>query len=119
MTKQKLMQTVGENLKKYRGERNLTQEQLAELAGISTSHYANIERGKKAVSIVSLRSLADSLCVSADYLLYEDCSDIRILNIEKLLRGQPDAVIRKLEKIIRLYLEDSSDASGGGPGLRE
>lgn len=115
MTKQELMKTVGDNLKRYRDERNLTQEQLAELAGISTSHCANIERGEKAVSVVSLRNLADSLCVSTDYLLYEDCKDVHIQNIEKLLANQPESVINMFEKLIRLCVEEAPNISGENP----
>lgn len=115
MTKQELMKTVGDNLKRYRDERNLTQEQLAELAGISTSHCANIERGEKAVSIVSLRNLADSLRISTDYLLYEECKDVRIQNIERLLVDQPESVITMLEKLIRLCVEETSNISGEKP----
>lgn len=113
MTKQELMKTVGENLKRYRDERNLTQEQLAELAGISTSHCANIERGEKAVSVVSLRNLADSLRISTDYLLYEDRKDVRIQNIERLLVDQPESVINMLEKLIRLCVEEAPNINGG------
>lgn len=104
------MITVGNNLKRFRNESNLTQEQLSEMAGISISHCANIERGTKAVSITSLCSLADSLGVSTDYLLYEDCSSARIRNIERLLHDQPDDVILKVERMVRVILDDYIDA---------
>lgn len=45
MTKQQLAIIIGKNLLKYRTENNYTQEELAEKVGISTSFYANLERG--------------------------------------------------------------------------
>jgi len=112
VTKEDVLKIMGENLKKYRDERSLTQEELAELAGISTSHCANIERGEKGVSLLSLRNLADSLCVSTDCLLYDECSEVRVHNIEKLLRNQPDSVVLFLEKMIRLYIEELERENG-------
>lgn len=47
MTKNQLAHIIGKNLLKYRTENNLTQEELAEKVGISTSFYANIERGNR------------------------------------------------------------------------
>jgi len=52
MDKEELMILIGNNIQQYRLKQNLTQEQLAEKAGISTSFYANLERGKKSMSIM-------------------------------------------------------------------
>ena len=56
---------IGTNLQRLRTQRGLTQEQLAEKAGISTSFCANIERGNKGVSLSVLYDLADSCGLSA------------------------------------------------------
>ena len=42
---------IGMNLQRLRTQYGLTQEQLAEKVGISTSFYANLERRNKGVSI--------------------------------------------------------------------
>lgn len=93
MTKVELLQILGNNLRKYRLENGLTQEELAEKTGISTSFCANLERGKKGMSITFLRELADSLNVSVDFLLYEEVPTIRTRNIEALLRNKPEQFI--------------------------
>ena len=49
------------NLKLYRNMRNLTQEQLAEMAGISTDYISELERGKKVPSIKRLDYIAKAL----------------------------------------------------------
>ena len=43
--------TIGKNLRKYRLERNLKQEQLAELVDLSPNYYGAIERGEKIPSL--------------------------------------------------------------------
>lgn len=48
-------------LKEWRQHRELTQEQLAERAGISTSHLANVERGVKRYNEDILEGLAQAL----------------------------------------------------------
>ncbi len=47
-----------------RSERRLTQEQLAERAGISVDFLSLIERGKNSPSFENLNELADALEVS-------------------------------------------------------
>ena len=49
------------NLKLYRKFRNLTQEQLGELSGISTDYISELERGKKVPSIKRLDLIAKAL----------------------------------------------------------
>ena len=106
MTKENLMVTVGNNLRAYRLLRNMTQEKLAELAGVSTSFCANIERGKKGISIFVLRDFADALGITANDLLYDGNTDKRIDNITVLLRNKPDQFLSWIEKIVSLSDED-------------
>ena len=73
MTKENLMAIVGTNLKFYRTMRHMTQEELAEKVGVSISFCANIERGKKGVSMFALRDFADALGITVNQLLY-DCN---------------------------------------------
>lgn len=99
---------IGTNLQRLRTQRGLTQEQLAEKAGISTSFCANIERGNKGVSLSVLYDLADSLGVSVDYLLYPEQPDARIRNIEALLRDKAESFIIAVERLVRLCIEEFS-----------
>lgn len=109
MYKDEIMQTVGENLLRFRLERGYTQEQLSELVGISTSFYANLERSKKGMSILILRNLADVLGVSVDSLLYPAQEKARLSNIESMLNSAPDTFIAAVEKIVRLCKEEFLD----------
>ncbi|MES2971459.1 MAG: helix-turn-helix transcriptional regulator [Patescibacteria group bacterium] len=48
---------IGEKLKKYRLQQDLTQAAFARKAGVSVNHYRQIEKGNVAVSILVLRKL--------------------------------------------------------------
>lgn len=52
---------IQNNIKKYRKERNLTQEQLSELCNISTDYLSEIERGKKVPSLKRFILIAEAL----------------------------------------------------------
>lgn len=72
-------------LRQIRESANLTQEQFAEILGISTSAYKKVESGENQVSLSCLRNLHAAMNVSTDYVLYGDKGDIddtwcRILN---------------------------------------
>lgn len=62
-------QEIGLRLKQTRKERNLTQEQIAELLGISQKHYSEVERGITSLSVKHLIQISDILSISLDYLL--------------------------------------------------
>lgn len=49
------------NIKNFRESKNLTQEKLSELAGISADYLSEIERGKKVPSIKRLIQIAEAL----------------------------------------------------------
>ena len=49
------------NLKYYRIQQNLTQEELSELSGISSDYLSEIERGKKTPSFKRLDLIANGL----------------------------------------------------------
>lgn len=111
MTKDELTRIVSKNLIRFRDENHLTQEEVAELVGISTSFYANLERGKKSMSLLVLRKIADALKISTDYFLYENRTDIRIRNIELLLQKQPYNFAATVEQMVRVLIDGFSGDS--------
>ena len=64
--------SIGSTIKKLRRDRNITQEQLAELLGISTNAVSQWECDKTAPDISHIPSLASIFEVSADILLEID-----------------------------------------------
>jgi len=62
---------IGRNLKAARVRRLLTQEELAEKAGVSPSTIVNIERDQTVPHFSTIRKLADALDVDPTSLLGE------------------------------------------------
>ena len=108
--RQELMRRIGSHAQKLRIKKGLTQEQMAEIIEISTPHYANIERGVKCPSALVLYRIAECLNVSADYLLYDHCTDAQVRRVATLLEGQPEKIVSKTEKLIEFWLELLADA---------
>lgn len=57
-----------QNLKKLREDRKLAQKELAEILGMSTSHYSRCEKGKSSVKFSMMIKLAKLYNVSIDYI---------------------------------------------------
>ncbi len=60
---------LGRAVRELRTERRLTQEQLADQAGIHAHYISDIEQGKRNVAIVNLTYLAEAFGLSAAELL--------------------------------------------------
>lgn len=60
---------LGESLKKFRKNLNLSQDDMAKDMGVSRTMYQSYEWGKSAPSALILINLADTHNVSIDYLL--------------------------------------------------
>jgi transcriptional regulator with XRE-family HTH domain len=67
-----LRERFGQRVRWLRSEHSLTQEQLAERAGISVDFLSLIERGKSSPSFENLDELADALEVSVAELFSFD-----------------------------------------------
>jgi transcriptional regulator with XRE-family HTH domain len=104
--KNRLKTSLGNNLRKIRTGQCLTQKQLAEAIGISTSYYTNIENGRQRPSVYTLYRISRYLQVSMDSLLNDGPDDTSISDIEAFLRNQPTSLISKCERILRVILED-------------
>ena len=61
--------SIGNNIRKYRIDKKMNQEQLAERADLSTPYIGMIERGEKMPSLESFIKIVNALDVSADVIL--------------------------------------------------
>lgn len=60
---------LGENLKKIRTKKNITQTELAKTLGVDKSFVSNIENGKTNPTLSTITNLAKTLGVSTNELL--------------------------------------------------
>ena len=106
-------ETIGKNLWSIRERRKLKQEEVAEMADISQSFYANIEQGRKGVSIETLIRLAEVLEVSIDALVYGESEDTCVENIGALLRNCTPSFKIMVEDIVRRLVQGQEDKDSG------
>jgi transcriptional regulator with XRE-family HTH domain len=66
---QDLLQLLGDRIRHLREERGWTQVVMAEKVGIDRSFIADVERGKRNISILYLELIAKGLGVSLSKLL--------------------------------------------------
>jgi len=63
-----ILRLFGERLRELRTERNLSQEHLAELAGLDRNYIGQIERAERNVALVNIVRIAKALGVEAGEL---------------------------------------------------
>ncbi|MDQ0361499.1 helix-turn-helix domain-containing protein [Breznakia pachnodae] len=65
---------IGNRIKTFRKEKNLTQQKLADIVDIVTSNVSHIERGTTKVSLPTLVKIANALEVTVDEIL---CGNVK------------------------------------------
>lgn len=106
MEKKDVMVMVGNNVRRYRMERGLTQEKLAELLGKNPSMIARIEGGVRMMSLPTLIDMANKLQVSVDALCGKNEEKRDLSNILSLLNGQSEESLCHLERVIRVCVAE-------------
>lgn len=79
---------IGQRIRRYRKACGLSQEALAEKAGISATHMSHIETGNTKLSLSVLVNIAEVLDVQTDALLYDSprfCKSVASERIQKVL----------------------------------
>lgn len=64
--------SLGEKLRQLRSERNISQRELAQLAGLSPNSISLIERDETSPSVATLQSLATALNIRMSYFFEEE-----------------------------------------------
>lgn len=65
----KLLETLAENIRSFRGEKGISQEALADMCSLHRTYVGSVERRERNVTLASLTVLADALGVSVPELL--------------------------------------------------
>lgn len=85
---------LGEKIKLYRENKNMTQFEIAELLGVKPATISKYESGTLEPNIESLKKLAKLFDISIDKLLKEDEFDISKINILEVLREQKNMKLK-------------------------
>lgn len=64
-----MLERFGQRLKKLRRQQSVSQERLAELAGLHRTYVSGVERGKHNISLENIEKLAEALGVPMGKLM--------------------------------------------------
>lgn len=69
MTKDERMIAFGKRVREMRKSKGISQESLAEMAGIDRSYMGNIERGEKNITLKKAYEICDALDIEIQNLI--------------------------------------------------
>ena len=69
-----ILKVFGNNLRKYRERKNISQEKFAEMAGLHRTYISDIERFQRSISLNNVQKIADALEIET-YKLFEEEKD--------------------------------------------
>lgn len=99
--------TLGERIKKARKKLNLTQEQLGEMADVTSAYIGQIERNERTPSLKRLKKMAKQLDVSVEYLVVGTKSSSEIIEeLKEELDGiseRQKILVTEIVKIVKKY----------------
>ncbi|MBR3975617.1 MAG: helix-turn-helix transcriptional regulator [Clostridia bacterium] len=90
---------IGQRIRKFRKANNLSQEELAEKIGISTTHMSHIETGNTKLSLPVLVELAKVLEVRTDDLIFDANKTSRSAIIEEVANNLESCTVQQLNLI--------------------
>ncbi len=98
MAEENVLVEIGKRMYKQRKKMKLTQEETAELLGISATYYGEIERGKRRLSIEKMLLVYERMYLDPTYLLtgelvsqrtltevFEECPKEKRVVLERIL----------------------------------
>lgn len=71
-----ILEIVGNNIKYYRNQKNLSQETLAEKCELHRTYISDIERYRRNVSLTNIQKIAEALDVAPYKLLIPTNSEV-------------------------------------------
>lgn len=91
---------LGANIRKYRQERGYTQDKAAELCGLSTNYFRQIELGNKTPKLETFLTIAEVLGTSTDRLLAGNVSWTQEIQSEELYEKIQHLPVHQREYIL-------------------
>lgn len=90
---------IGIRIKARRVRRRISQERLAELAGLSVTHMSHVETGNTKVSLPALLKIANVLDVTVNELLCDSISTAKLLFENEIMHEAADCTEEEIRII--------------------
>ena len=92
--------SIGEKIKKYRVEKGLTQQELADIIGVQRAAISKYEKNIVSISINQIEKIASALDITTSQLLYDQ-------EIENTLNQSADDEAIRQEMYLKELREDT------------
>ena len=96
---------VGKRITELRQQRGYTREKLSELAEVSVQFLADIEKGRKSMTIATLKRISSALLVTTDYLVNGNTTSDDNSQIISILNTLSEKNKKQAEKILTAFAE--------------
>jgi len=104
-----IAKTVGERLRIYRSRANMTQEELAEKAGLHHTYIGQLERGEKNATLESIGKVARALDLPFEVLfeaiIYGDTDNAIAKEVYELITARSEKEQLALSDLIKKVVE--------------
>lgn len=94
---------IGAQVKKYRKMREMSQEQLAEAAEISSKHVSGIENGRTKMSVDCLIRIADVLEITPDHLIIDYVKNQQAILDEEWAELVHECTVAEQKKFLKYF----------------
>lgn len=104
------LNSIGRNIKRYRTEKGMKQDKLAELTNLSPNYIGMLERADKLPSLTALINIANALGVTADMLLcdvLDKSCEIKNSILSERIESLPETEKKRIFAVIETMLEYS------------
>lgn len=92
-----IFMSVGQNIKKIREDKSLTQQQIAELIHMHRSNYSKIESGQREISVDALNKIAKYFGMTIDQIVNFDGAIPQEITVEDKTLMEQVKLIQELE----------------------
>ena len=92
---------IGKKIREVRLAKGLTQEYIANIADVNTSHISNIENNRVKISLPTLVHICNALDVTIDYILASEYTVTSPLDNE-ILKALHNCSEEQKEKILQI-----------------
>ncbi len=93
---------IGRKLKEIRISKGLTQEYVANVADVNTSHISNIENNRVRISLPTLVHVCNALSVTIDYVLSDEYLDTSSVLDDEILRQLQLCPVKTKKQILQI-----------------
>ena len=102
--------SIGRNIRKYRMEKKMRQEDLAEKTGLSANYIGMLERGEKLPALDTFISILNALGITADAVLcdvLENGYTVKNSLLNDKLQTLPETERNKIYEVIDTLIKHS------------